>query len=173
MTRRVIDFGGSSKKGVTDAFRSVVADSTFRIFVLPTSREDALDYEAFDGCLDDALKTFGEGRHCSVQIQGTQGSTLLGGIYRPCFANGELADWSGSVEGLDEDAAERAFLELQSAEGIGYVALGGDESPDFLAEHITVDTFPWRDWRLLAGAVRNEDGQWTVRQSEPPDSVHE
>ena len=35
--------------------------------------------------------------------------------------------------------------------------------PNAQEPHVTSETFPWSDWRLIAGAVRTDDGQWLMR----------
>lgn len=163
MTNGILDFGGRSTDAVIAAFHRFATGQTFKIFVLPVTEEESFDYREFDGELDAALSSVVDGTNGSVQIEGKGGSVLLAGIYRPGFANSNPADWSGSAEGLTSNA-EALFEELQTINRLGYVALSEDESPNFDADHITEKTFPWSDWRLIAGAVRAESGKWIVRR---------
>lgn len=160
---KVLEFGGMSKEAVMAALRRIVSEQPVKIFVLPAANEESLDYQEFGGTLEAALRTLAEGRNGSVQVQSTEEGLLCAGIYRPAFANSQLEDWSASAEGRNFDA-ESAFDEMQSINGLTYVALFYEDSPDFNTDHITARTFPWADSRLLAGAVSTEDGEWLVRR---------
>ncbi len=160
---RVLSFGGPSKEAVIEAFRAIIADAAVRIFVLPVEEEECLAYREFDGLLEDALASLVEGHSGSVQVQSRGLGSLLAGVYRPSFANERLADWSASVEGEALDA-ESAFNDLQAVKGLTYVTLSQDECLDFDAAHVTEGNFPWSDWRLQAGAVRDRKGLWVIRR---------
>jgi hypothetical protein len=127
--------------------------------------ESELAYGALDATLDDALKSFVKGDIRSVQVHGDPG-TFFGGVYGPRFGDVVLEDWSGSVEGVEIGSS--TFEELQSIGGVSYVALSLEECPDFEVPHVTTETFPWSDWRLVVGAVRGDDGRWTIRRNGSP-----
>jgi len=157
----ILSFGGPSREAVVEAYLDLVGDEKAKIFVLSVEEEKSLDYREFDGTLEAALATLAEGRNASIQIQ-SKASSLLAGIYRPGFAQERLLDWSASVEGEDFDA-DSAFDEIQSVDGLTYVALSKDECLDFDVEHVTRNNFPWSDWRLKAGAARDDQGIWVTR----------
>jgi hypothetical protein len=162
LTNLILDFGGQ-KDAVCAALQEVVRGRPIRILVLPKAQENELAYQAFDAGLKDALESFANGNVCSVQVHGDGASTFVGGVYGPRFAGGVLEDWSGSVEGLAIEPAN--FDELRSIDGLSYVALSLEESPDFDLPHVTNETFPWSDWHLVAGAVRADNGQWSIRRN--------
>jgi hypothetical protein len=159
----VLDFGGVLRNAVYAAFRGIVARHECKIMVLPIADELDLMYREFRGTLDEALGLVADGRCGSVQVEGCGAVPILAGLYRPRFAEQPLADWSASAEGLGVNA-EAAFEELQRMDGLAYIALSNEESPEFGAEHVTLETFPWADWRLVAGAVRAKGGEWIVRR---------
>lgn len=161
---RVLSFGGPSKEAVIEAFRAIVAGKVARIFLLPVAEEDGLAYREFDGTLEAALGSLADGRSGSVQIESQDRASLLAGVYRPSFANEPLADWSASAEGEGFNA-ELAFNDVLAINGLTYVALSHDECLDFDAAHVTKDNFPWSDWRLQVGAVRDNKGTWVIRRS--------
>lgn len=162
MTNLILDFGGQ-REAVCAALQEVVRGQPIRILVLPKVREDELAYQAFDAELNEAMMSFANGTVSSVQVHGEGASTFVGGVYCPRFAGGALEDWSGYVEGLAIDGAN--FDELRTINGLSYVALSIEESPDFDFARVTSETFPWSDWRLVAGAVRADDGQWSIRRN--------
>lgn len=164
MTGVVLDFGGPVREAVYVAFCRVSARYDFKIFVLPTTKEQDLTYREFNGSLKEALASISDGSCSSVQVEGRETSPVIAGLYRPSFAGNLLADWSASAEALGSNA-EALFEELQSVDGLGYIALFKEESADFDTERLTEETFPWSDWRLIAGAVRASDGEWIVRRS--------
>jgi hypothetical protein len=162
MTGLILDFGGQ-RNAVCAALQAVVRGRAVRILVLPKAQENELAYQGFDAGLNDALESFASGNVISVQVHGEGSGALIGGVYGPRFAGGVLEAWSGSVEGFAVEHTD--FDELRSIEGLSYVALSIEESPEFDVPHVTKETFPWSDWRLVAGAVRAEDGQWCIRRN--------
>lgn len=160
----VLNFGGPSKEAIIKAFRAVVGDTAAKIFVLSAEAEEGLDYREYDGTLDAALVSLGDGHSSSVHVHGQGGESLLAGIYRSRFANERLADWTAEVEGESVDT-ECAFNELQAVGGVTFVALSQEDNPTFAdADHVTEANFPWSDWRLVAGAVRSRAGAWVIRR---------
>ncbi len=160
----VLCFGGPSREAVIKAFRAIVADEFVKTLVLPIEEEETLAYREFSGTLDEALTSLAEGHSGSVQIESQDRTSLLAGVYRPRFAKERLADWSVSAEGESFDA-ESAFDRVRVFSGLTYVALSRDECVDFDVEHVTEGNFPWSDWKLLAGAVRDAQGNWITRRS--------
>jgi hypothetical protein len=133
-----------------------------KILVIPVLAEESLEYREFDGGLDMALASLGEGvgKYGSVQVEYRGSKHILAGIYRPNFDGDRLADWEASVEGNDFDA-EAAFEEVLAVDGVKFAILSIEESPEFDGEHVTEQNFPWSDF-LLAQAVRGTDGNWIV-----------
>lgn len=160
MSNLILDFGGQ-RDAVCAALQAVVRGQAIRILVLPKAQEKELAYQAFGAELKDALQSFANGSISSVQVHGEGAGTFVGGVYGPRFSGGVLEDWSGAVEG----AEPATFDELRSIDGLSYVALSIEESPDFDFPHVTNETFPWSDWRLVAGAVRAGDGEWSIRRN--------
>jgi hypothetical protein len=148
---------------VCAALHGIVRSRPIRILVLPDAQENELAYQALDGCLNDALESFVNGKVRSVQFFGDEFSKFFGGAFCPRFSGETLEDWSGYVEGLTVE--DTSFDELRSIDGLSYIALSIEESPDFDFPQVTNETFPWSDWRLVAGAVLAEDGQWLVRHT--------
>lgn len=161
----ILDFGGATKEAIYAAFRRAIVRHPFKIILLPISEEEDSKYREFHGSLEEALACLSDGRCRSIQIEGRGTSRFFGGLYRPRFEGERLADWHASLEGQD-DCIEELFRELQGIKELGYIAISRDESVDFDTEHVTVETFPWSDWRLIAGAVRATDGEWLVRRSD-------
>lgn len=93
------------------------------------------------------------------------GSTSLPAmLYRPCFSDELLADWVVYATGSSLDF-NTLFDEILKIDEIGYVALSIDDSVDFDEdiEHVTAENFPWGAWMLLAGAARDAQGKWVIR----------
>jgi hypothetical protein len=162
VTALILSFGGRGE-AVCAALHWIVRGRPIRILVLHEAQEHELDYQAFDAGLNDALESFVNGNVRSVQFFGDESRKLFGGAFCPRFSGGALEDWSGYVEGLTIE--DTSFDELRSIDGLSYVALSIEESPDLDFPHVTNETFPWSDWRLVAGAVLAEDGQWSVRHT--------
>lgn len=153
----VVDFGAASREPVFRAFRRLVSTSSSKLFVLSAQNEVSLEYAEFDRKIDDALDELAQGRVSSIQTEGRSGTLLS--IFCPSFLGGGLRDWSGSAEG-SETVARRVFDELLEMDELGFLSLSEDESPDLDTAHVTVQTFPWEDWKLINAAVRDPKGRW-------------
>ncbi len=164
MTSFVLNFGGDRE--ATFAALLMVVGEPARIFVLPKEQEDALVYREFDGSLIEALELSRRGATSSVQVTGTAPVDLVASVFRPAFAGGTLAVWSGYGEGTE--VGESSFTRLHKVDGLSYIALSLEDSPDFESSQITDENFPWSDWRLIAGAVRDRTGQWLTRWKRRP-----
>lgn len=160
----VLDFGGTSRSAVFEAFRQVSSGRRLRVFVLPRANEAEYSYIRFEGTLDEALDSLVDGRNSSVQVEAVDGGLHVVTIYPPQFLGDPLQEWSGNVECSDNVIP--MFDRLQKIDGLGYVALSKEDSPDFVTEHVTDVTFPWEDWRLKTGAVRGSDGKWVRRRKD-------
>jgi len=159
----ILEFGGRSMEPAFIAFRRVAEDQSFKILLLTSAEEHELRFREFCGSLEKALVKLAEGCASSIQLEGFGESPFLAGLYRPCFGGQILRDWSASAEGGNLRIGI-VFEELQSIDGLEYIAIFKDESPEFDSYHITEKTFPWSDWRLVAGAVRRNK-EWIVRGS--------
>jgi hypothetical protein len=159
VTALVLDFGGRME-GVFGVALEVLGRSA-RVLILPKGCESEMVYDESSAEVGEALEAMASGNASSVQMHGDDTRPFVASLYCPRFAGDLLADWSGSIEGLDR--MEATFEQLQGVEGLRYIALSVEESPDFETQHVTQKTFPWEDWRLVAGAVRGDDGPWLVR----------
>ena len=112
-----------------------------------------------------ALSSVVAGANTSIEIDAQDEPTLYAGFWSPSSQQTRLVEWSAWVEGGGLDG-EEAFAQLQTVDGLSWIALSWEDSPDFEFEHITEGTFPWGDWRLQQGAVRDENGEWIVRPGE-------
>jgi hypothetical protein len=93
-----------------------------------------------------------------VSVQLAQGSPteILLELYAPKFCGSRHNEWTCIVEGPDE-SIERLYRGCLEGPDLSYPALYFDDVPDYEVEHITVETFPWDDWRLKQAAVRRPD----------------
>lgn len=161
MTNLVLDFGSDESEPVFRALLLVLAESSYKILVLSPEEEAAQAYREYSGTLDMALSSLRERELSSVQIRG---GGVIAGVCCPKFADGVLEDWSAWVEGVGAKA-ELGFDRLLRIDGLKFVCVSVDDSPEFNSKHITKETFPWSYWRLVVAAVRCSDGAWHVERS--------
>jgi len=166
-TKKILDFGGISRDAVFTAFRRVVEGRDFKISVLPVSESESLNYQEFNGSLKEALEFLVDGNNDSVKLSsGSPDSSLwLAMIYNPANTSPPSKDWSAWVEGFFD--FDKLFNEILNIDGIGYIAISVDDSPEFEdIEHVTAENFPWGAWMLLVGAAKDADGKWVIRNVE-------
>lgn len=161
----IVLFFGGQKEAVCAALRQCVGEREVRILVLPKTQETSFEYQSFDTGLDDALAELGD-TFGWVLVHGENSNSYVGGAVRPRFGGAVSEDWTGYAEGSEEEIHLSDFETLLTVEGLSYVGISLDESPDFNVPHVTAATFPWDHWLLLAGAARDEVGEWIIRQNE-------
>lgn len=157
----VVEFGGALASAVVGMLQLSLGSDSGRIWVLPFADQENLNYEPFEDSFEGVLLGVARGQYSSVQLQCNRGSVGMAAIYCPHFAGSPLAEWSGSLEG-ERRYCRELFQRGQAVVGLDFVALFAEESPAFEMDWVTEETFPWADWRLISGAVRQSDGGWYV-----------
>jgi len=160
MTLVVVEFGAQELSPVSQAFGTLLSDVTLRLEALPVSKQAEMNYDQFRGSLSDAFSKLASDELSSVRLFGPTDSTLLGSVYCPRFSNEPPNLWLGWAEGVQRPWAQ-VLDELLAVEGLQFVAVTVEETIDHCCDQVTADNFPWKHWRLLAAAVRDEvSGAW-------------
>jgi hypothetical protein len=73
-----------------------------------------------------------------------------------------LSLWRGIIEYTGADYGW-IWERVLSVEGLVFACLGHDEGVELKNESLSVQTFPWQEWPLVVGAVREARlGQWVI-----------
>lgn len=160
----VLCFGGQ-REAVCTALFQIAPSKPKRIWTLPPSLERSLEYQEVYIDLEQAIHLVLTDKVKSVQFDGEfSGEIYIGSINGPRFAGDQNEYWFGYLEGRDGSEID-GFEFLLQFDGLEFVGLFADDSPEFGNARISEETFPWDDERLIAGAVRGGNGQWHVRRS--------
>lgn len=102
------------------------------------------------------------GELASVSMIRKRPSSFLVGLYRPRFGGEPPNQWRCILEGEKAESIN-LYEAARRSDGVGFVSLSVDEAPEFTADDVSMDNFPWDEWRLLCAAVRSPSGTWEER----------
>jgi hypothetical protein len=84
---------------------------------------------------------------------------------RPFFEGEALSLYTGTIEYTGRNYAPIWETLLQTP-GLKFVCVGYEEGVQLRDDRLSVETFPWKDWPLVIGALRsNPDSKsWVIRE---------
>ena len=87
-------------------------------------------------------------------------------ILEPRFKGQDLTMWMGTIE-LTTTEWRPYWDRLLQFDGLAFVCVGDEEGVELSDQDLSVASFPWDEWPLLAAALRGSDAQgaeWVIRQ---------
>ena len=83
----------------------------------------------------------------------------------PYFAGQQRSSYMGTIEYLGDDYKTLWDLIL-TVPGLTFACLGFEEGVELDDSALNHETFPWDQWPLVVGALRDPSGlqQWMIRQ---------
>jgi hypothetical protein len=85
----------------------------------------------------------------------------------PCVFGGELSQWVATLE-FSAQGWRSVWNEATRHPRLRAATLTLDDSLDLRDEHLSVDTFPWEDSRIVIAGVRSSNGSWITRENANP-----
>jgi hypothetical protein len=157
MGQYVIEFVSPSVEAIFNVLEDIVRPIK-EVQILTCAQRVRLDYQRFLGDFPEVLTQLERGIVCSV-VAHSHGQIRCGLVTCPNFNGQDMSAWMGTIEVASEDwqliwNRVLAFPNLQVA------CVGLEEGIDLTDHSLSLDTFPWREPSLLAGAVRGADGSW-------------
>jgi len=122
-----------------------------------------LDYQRC-ASFDEGIAMMRAGGAVSVSVQPSAGDIRYALVLQPHFNGAKLPAWFGTIEYTKTDY-EHIWDALLAMEKIQVVCLGAEEGVELDGmEHLGSSEFPWNDYSLILGAVRNSAGEWDIRR---------
>ena len=162
MAQYVFEFGGADLAAVADALTSWLG--------IPASIEVAKeqpggpDYQPTSDGLPNVLDRLRTRALSSAILRSGKPDLRYGLILAPHFNGQPLSQWMGTLESTDSDWKPMWDTVLKN-DRLQFASLGFEEGVDLTDDHLTVDTFPWNEWPMVIGALRDADGKWIIRES--------
>ena len=159
MAQLVFEFVSHDIDAVATAVKKVVGAT-------PQGCQIAREFLDYEPCasFDDAIAVMRAGEAVSVSVRPAVENIRYALVNEPHFDGSKLAAWFGTIEYTSTDYAH-IWDELLTVESLRVVCLGAEEGVDLDdVEHLCAAVFPWDDFCLVIGAVRDSTGAWEIRR---------
>lgn len=163
MAQVVIEFGSQTFGPVRDAMLSLIGtpiaiDTEFRSGGGETC-------SATEDVVEAIFRKLADGQIASATFRTKSEGVRYGLILQPRYNGQNLSMWMGTLELTTEDW-RRYWDALLRFEALAFVCVGDEEGVELTDDDLTVSSFPWDEWPMLAGALRGGEGAtgWVMRE---------
>lgn len=168
MAQVVIEFGAPSLGPIMDAMLSVIGSPSAIETESPHGSGEA--YSATKEAVEALSGKLTDGQIVSVTFRTRAEGVRYGLILKPRYSGHDLSMWMGTVE-LTTDDWRRYWDALLAFDSLAFVCVGDEEGVELTDDNLSVASFPWNEWPMMAGALRTERG-WEIRELlSDPDSL--
>ena len=164
MAQVVIEFGSATLGPVLDAMVSLIDQPS--VLEMELRSGGGLTSPATKGAIEALSQKFTDREIASVTFRTETNEIRYGLILEPRFNGQDLAMWMGTVE-LTTEEWRPYWDKLLRFDGLAFVCVGDEEGVELSDQNLTVSSFPWNEWPLMAAALRGNEGQgsdWVVRE---------
>ena len=130
---------------------------------LSAAEANSLNYRDIRDPLPALATRLEAGELASIQMRRERPQRLLLGLYSPHFCGEPSSLWRCVLEGAEVEMAS-FYDALRNIDGVTFVTLSIEEALVLASEDVSIETFPWQDWRLIQAAVRSPSGEWVERR---------
>ena len=158
----VFEFGAKELEPVVETIQAVLGSTPYSLSCLPN---DSDTYGPSKDSLVSAVLKLKRRELASVAIDPKSGLVRYGLVTGPFFDGQNRSIFLGTIEYLGNDYNPLWTLIL-GVRGLSVACLGFEEGVELDDSRLTAETFPWHQWPLVIGAIRNQSGseQWTIKQ---------
>ena len=158
----VYEFGARELEPIIAAIQQAIGRTPYSVKCMPT---DSDTYEPTEDSLSSAMLKLKEGVLTSFSLHPSGGLVRYALVTCPFFAGQQLSPYVGTIEYLGDDYKALWDLVL-NVPGLSFACLGFDEGVELDDSSLSVDAFPWDQWPLVIGALRDTLGsqQWMIRK---------
>ena len=162
MPQYVLEFGAEELAPVVDALISWMGQPD--TIEIATNEPDAPKYEHTTENLPVVVDRLQRGTLVSVILRGGTPGLRYGLILSPHFNGQRLSKWMGTLESTASDWRPM-WNTLLKSDRLSFVCLGSEEGVELSDDQLNVSMFPWNEWPMIIGALRDADGQWVIREN--------
>lgn len=157
----VFEFCSQKIQPITEAVRRIVTKLPCAIKCV-SAASDA--FQITDDTLESAEDKLANGRIKAFSLHPSGGAIRYSLVLAPAFDNGVRSFYLGTIESTNRDYMP-IWETLLSVPGLQLVCLGFEEGVEIDDSNCTPQTFPWNEWPLVIGAIRQDpdSNPWTVR----------
>jgi hypothetical protein len=158
----VFEFGSKQLSPTIEAIRRTIGTLSYKIECLPKGSDTN---EPTDDSLESAAVKLEMGDISAFTVRPQGGPIRYALVLSPFFEGEPLSLYLGTIEYTGENYAPIWDL-LLGTPGITIACLGYDEGVELQDGRLSVETFPWKDWPLVIGALRDgsDSRSWIIRE---------
>jgi hypothetical protein len=158
----VFEFGSTKAHPIIEAMERAISELPYDIKCLPTSGGN---YIPTNDTLASAEAKLGEGKISAFSAHPRTGTIRFALILKPHFEGQPLSIYLGTIEYTGRDHTQIWDI-LLDTQGLTVACLGFEEGLELKDTQLTIEAFPWNQWPLVLGALRDhsDSSSWTVRE---------
>ncbi|MBI1747767.1 MAG: hypothetical protein HYR55_14435 [Acidobacteria bacterium] len=158
----VYEFGAKELEPVVDVIQRALGNTQYLVQCIPNDSDTSSPTE--DSFSSVALK-LKEGKLASFSLHPSNGLIRYALITCPFFWGQQRSAYMGTIEYLGDDYKPLWNLIL-GVLGLSFACLGFEEGVEVDESALSAETFPWSQWPLVIGAIRDRSGlqPWVIRE---------
>jgi hypothetical protein len=158
----VYEFCAKELEPILEVIQRALSDVQYSMKCMPN---DSDTYEPSEDSLSSAAFKMKEGVLTSFSLHPINSPIRYTLVTGPFFAGQQLSTYLGTIEYVGDDYKELWNLIL-NVPGLSFACLGFEEGVELEDSVLSAETFPWNQWPLVIGALRDQAGsqQWMIRQ---------
>lgn len=164
MAQVVIEFGSATLGPVLDAMVSLIAHPS--VLEMQLRSGGGITSPATEGAIQSLPQKFTNREIASVTFRTEPDEIRYGLILEPCFNGQDLRMWMGTIE-LTTEGWRQYWDRLLQFDGLIFVCVGDEEGVELTDGNLSISSFPWDEWPLLAAALRSTGemgSEWVIRE---------
>ena len=158
----VYEFGAKELQPIMEAIRRALSDAPYAVKCLPN---DSDTYSQTEDSLESAALKLQRGEIASFSLHPENGLVRYALVTCPFFDGQALSVYLGTVEYLGSDY-KAIWNQVLGVPGLNVACLGFEEGVELNDSMLSAETFPWNEWPLVVGAIRDQRGHeaWQIKQ---------
>jgi hypothetical protein len=164
MAQVVIEFGSTTLGPVLDAMVSLIEQPS--VLEMELRSGGGMTSPATKRAIEGLSQKFTDREIAAVTFRTETDEIRYGLILEPRFNGQDLSMWMGTVE-LTTEEWRPYWDKLLRFDGLAFACVGDEEGVELSDRSLTVSSFPWNEWPVLAAALRGSEGKgsdWVVRE---------
>jgi hypothetical protein len=158
----VIVFGSEKLGPVIDAIQKIIGGVSYTV-ECQMSQSDA--FAPTQDSLESAAQKLSTGEVISVTVRPRSGPIRYVLLLPPFYDGASLSLYTGTVEYTAKSYAT-IWESLLQTTGLKVACVGYEEGVELRDDCLRVETFPWKQWPLVVGALRSDPSSesWIIRE---------
>jgi hypothetical protein len=158
----VYEFGAQQPEPVVEAIQSALGCTQYSVKCMPN---DSDTYEPTEDSLSSAMLKLKGGVLASFSLHPNGGLIRYALVTCPFFDGQQLSAYLGTIEYISDEYTTLWNLIL-GVPGLRVACVGFEEGVKLEDNTLSAETFPWSQWPLVIGAIRDQSGsqRWMIRQ---------